>query len=141
MLDELPRRTDITLQVDLTTEEYAFYEALRRNALKNLDTPDAPAKNMPMRILAEIMKLRRACCNTRLVMPDAGLPSAKLAVFGDIVAELLATGHKALVFSQFTDHPRHYPGICGETGHRLPVSGRQHPPKETKKRGGCLPGR
>jgi SNF2 family DNA or RNA helicase len=35
-------------------------------------------------------------------MPDINLPSAKLTVFGEIVEELLANGHKALVFSQFT---------------------------------------
>lgn len=104
VLEELPQRTDIVLRVELNPEELAFYEALRRKALENLNGGDAPPKNMHLKILAEIMKLRRACCNTKLVLPDASLPSAKLEVFGDIVGELLANGHKALVFSQFTDH-------------------------------------
>jgi superfamily II DNA or RNA helicase len=104
VLEELPPRTDILLQVELSTEELSFYEALRRKALETLTGEEAPSKNMHLRILAEIMKLRRACCNTRLVMPDIALPSAKLSVFGEIVEELLANGHKALVFSQFTGH-------------------------------------
>ena len=104
VLEELPPRTDINLQVELSADELAFYEALRRKALENLTGDDAPAKNANLRILAEIMKLRRACCNSKLVLPDVSLPSAKLAVFGDIVEELLANGHKALVFSQFTGH-------------------------------------
>ncbi|MDJ0904273.1 MAG: C-terminal helicase domain-containing protein [Xenococcus sp. MO_188.B8] len=55
-------------------------------------------------MLAEIMKLRRACCNTRLVMSDSNLPSAKLELFGEVLEELLDNRHKALVFSQFVDH-------------------------------------
>lgn len=104
VLEELPPRTDIILQVELSADELAFYEALRRKALENLTGGDAPAQNANLRILTEIMKLRRACCNTRLVLPDVALPSSKLAVFGEIVEELRANGHKALVFSQFTGH-------------------------------------
>ncbi|MEO1070104.1 MAG: C-terminal helicase domain-containing protein, partial [Cyanobacteria bacterium J06638_6] len=54
--------------------------------------------------LAEIMRLRRACCNTRLVKGNTALPSAKLEAFGEILEELLENHHKALVFSQFVDH-------------------------------------
>jgi superfamily II DNA or RNA helicase len=104
VMEELPPRTDILLQVDLSPEEFAFYEALRRKALENLDTGRVAGKGLHLAILAEIMKLRRACCNTKLVASDIALPSAKLAVFGDIVGELLENGHKALVFSQFTGH-------------------------------------
>jgi SNF2 family DNA or RNA helicase len=54
-------------------------------------------------VLAEIMKLRRACCNPQLVS-DLPLPSAKLNLFGEVLGELLENRHKALVFSQFVDH-------------------------------------
>jgi hypothetical protein len=104
VLEELPQRTDILMQVDLSPEELAFYEALRRKALETLDAGDGSQKGFQLAILAEIMKLRRACCNPKLVAPDMELPSAKLAVFGEIVDELLENGHKALVFSQFTGH-------------------------------------
>ena len=50
------------------------------------------------------MKLRRACCNPQLVAPELGLPSSKLAAFGELLDELLENRHKALVFSQFVDH-------------------------------------
>jgi SNF2 family DNA or RNA helicase len=50
------------------------------------------------------MRLRRACCNPQLVIKDSSLPSAKLAAFHEIVAELRSNGHRALVFSQFVDH-------------------------------------
>jgi SNF2 family DNA or RNA helicase len=38
------------------------------------------------------------------VIKDTGIGSAKLEVFADLLEELLASRHKALVFSQFVDH-------------------------------------
>ena len=62
------------------------------------------AEKIDLRIFAELMKLRRACCNASLVDPELRLPSAKQEAFLDILAELRAGGHKALVFSQFVGH-------------------------------------
>ncbi len=104
VLEELPSRTEITLQVEMSKEETAFYEALRQSAIAKLADSDATAGTKHLQVLAEIMKLRRACCNSRLVMSDSSLPSAKLELFGETLAELLENRHKALVFSQFVDH-------------------------------------
>ncbi|MFM7449251.1 MAG: DEAD/DEAH box helicase [Leptolyngbyaceae cyanobacterium] len=104
VLEELPPRTEILLHVELSREEMAFYEALRRDAIAKLSDSDAPAGQKHLQVLAEIMKLRRACCNAQLVMPDTSLPSAKLQLFGEVLTELLENRHKALVFSQFVDH-------------------------------------
>ena len=104
VLEELPPRTEILLEVEAGDEEASFYEALRRVALERLEGSEGPAEQQRFRILAEIMRLRRACCNPRLVAPDAAVPSAKLEAFGELVEELRESGHKALVFSQFTDH-------------------------------------
>jgi len=57
-----------------------------------------------MQILAEITRLRQACCNPRLILPGCDIDSAKLEAFDGIVDELLANAHKALVFSQFVTH-------------------------------------
>ncbi|KAM3093659.1 DEAD/DEAH box helicase [Phormidesmis sp. 146-12] len=104
VLEELPSRTEIVLNVELSSEEMAFYEALRREAISKLSNSDAAAGQKHLQVLAEIMKLRRACCNTQLVSSDMTLPSAKLQLFGEVLAELLDNRHKALVFSQFVDH-------------------------------------
>jgi superfamily II DNA or RNA helicase len=104
VLDELPPRTEVTLQVEMSPEESAFYEALRQQAIRKLEEDDAPAYQKHLKILAEIMKLRRAACNPRLVMPDTPIPSAKLELFGEVIGELLENRHKALVFSQFVGH-------------------------------------
>lgn len=104
VLEELPPRTDVVLQVEMSPEETAFYEALRRQALERLELDESPAGQKHLKILAEIMRLRRACCHPRLVVPDTKLAGAKLELFGEVVAELLENRHKALVFSQFVGH-------------------------------------
>ena len=104
VLAELPSRTEIVLPVELTAEETALYESLRRDALDKLASIDAPAGQKSIQILAEMMKLRRACCNPQLVAPELKLASSKLAVFARLLDELLENRHKVLVFSQFVDH-------------------------------------
>lgn len=104
VLQELPPRTEILLHVELSTEERLFYEALRKSAMERLAESDAPAGQKHLQVLAEIMKLRRSCCNSRLVTPASPLPSAKLQLFGEVLEELLDNRHKVLVFSQFVDH-------------------------------------
>ncbi|PIE57138.1 MAG: helicase [Desulfobulbus propionicus] len=103
VLDELPPRTEITLQVEMTSREMEFYEALRQQAIENIES-SAEQSGRHLRILAEIMRLRRACCNPRLIDNTLAIPSAKLKVFAGIIEELLQSRHKALVFSQFTGH-------------------------------------
>jgi SNF2 family DNA or RNA helicase len=105
VLSELPPRTEVTLEVELPPEERAFYEALRRNALETLMRPsDRPVGPRRIHILAEITRLRRACCHPGLVDPQSELPGAKLETVIDLVDELIRNNHKALVFSQFVGH-------------------------------------
>ncbi|MBD1912395.1 MULTISPECIES: DEAD/DEAH box helicase [unclassified Leptolyngbya] len=104
VLQELPSRTEILLHVEMSADEMAFYEALRREAVEKLRESTAEAGAKHLQVLAEIMKLRRACCNPRLVIPNAPVNSSKLELFGEVLSELLSNNHKALVFSQFVDH-------------------------------------
>jgi SNF2 family DNA or RNA helicase len=104
VLEELPPRTDVVLQVEMSPQEAAFYEALRQQALERIDQDDGPVGQKHMKILAEITRLRQACCHPRLVTPKSRIASSKLELFGDVVSELLENRHKALVFSQFVSH-------------------------------------
>ncbi|MBU0945303.1 MAG: DEAD/DEAH box helicase [Proteobacteria bacterium] len=103
VLEELPPRTEITLEVEMSEEEMLFYEALRQNALEVLEN-SREKKARHLQILTEIMKLRQACCNPRLIAADTRIASSKLKVFAAVVEELLGGNHKALVFSQFIGH-------------------------------------
>lgn len=104
VLAELPVRTEVTLEIDLPEAERAFYEAMRQRALEALaQLRDGGAQGGQSRIhlLAEITRLRRACCNPALIDPATELSGAKLDAFLDLVADLIRNRHKALVFSQF----------------------------------------
>lgn len=103
VMSELPSRTEITLPIPLSSEERHLYEALRQEAIENLSQLSG-AENKALHVLAAITKLRRFCCHPQLVMKESKITGSKLAVFGEVVQELLDNQHKALVFSQFTDH-------------------------------------
>ncbi|MHB2018359.1 MAG: SNF2-related protein [Candidatus Xenobia bacterium] len=98
VLEQLPPRIEITLAVELSEAERALYEAVRQQALEEVSGAGQ------MQILAAIMKLRRTACNPRLVMPDCGVSSARLEALDGLLEELRENRHRALVFSQFTDH-------------------------------------
>jgi len=104
VLDDLPPKTEIMLTVEMSAEERAFYEAVRREAIEKIETTDGDAKDKRFRILAELTRLRLACCHPKLVDENIPLGSSKLELFGETLAELLENKHKALVFSQFVKH-------------------------------------
>ena len=104
VLEELPPRTEVTVKVRMGQAEAAMYEALRLESVQRCEEPaegDGPGH---VQVLTELTRLRRACCNPRLVAPATGVPSAKLEAFCELLADLLAGGHRVLVFSQFVTH-------------------------------------
>lgn len=100
VLDELPEKTEIVLDVNLTEEEEAFYENMRRIAVEKVKESD----NAGIQTLAEITRLRQAACNVKLIDRELNLTSSKTETFMELVNELCTNNHRALVFSQFTSH-------------------------------------
>jgi superfamily II DNA or RNA helicase len=106
VLTELPSRTEINIRVEMSPKERDFYEALRLNAIDNISQNDqqANAGEQRIKMLAELVKLRQACCHPRLVVAETDIPSAKLAALDELLEELKLNNHKALIFSQFVGH-------------------------------------
>ncbi|HIJ21304.1 MAG: DEAD/DEAH box helicase [Gammaproteobacteria bacterium] len=106
VLSELPPRTEITLHVEMREEEAVFMEALRQRSVERINMLRQGASGGPqhLQILAEITRLRQACCHPRLIDSESAITSAKHRVFAEVVEELLENGHRALVFSQFVSH-------------------------------------
>jgi len=100
VLNELPEKTEITLRVELSPEEQALYDNLRQQAIANLEEGSKSA----LQTLAEITRLRQAACHPRLIDQKLPIKSSKTQAFLDLVDELRQSGHRALVFSQFTSH-------------------------------------
>jgi SNF2 family DNA or RNA helicase len=95
----------VSIMIESDEQERAHYEALRREAITAVERSIASDKSSEahMNVLAQLTRLRRAACDPRLVSPNLQWVGAKVQAFGELAAELVANGHKALVFSQFVD--------------------------------------
>jgi hypothetical protein len=104
VLTELPPKTEVVWTVDLSEKEMSFYEYLRQESVKRIENRQAGEGLMPFQILAEITRLRMACCDTRLVASESRIPSSKLAALETLVSDLLENRHRVLIFSQFVSY-------------------------------------
>ena len=106
VLKELPSRTEVVQYVDLSPEERAQYEAVRRSAIGEIQNlavlPDI--KDQRFKILALLTRLRQFACHPGIVNKNWERSSAKLDQLCSILENLKDEGHRALVFSQFTEH-------------------------------------
>ncbi|MCL1887047.1 MAG: DEAD/DEAH box helicase [Betaproteobacteria bacterium] len=105
--DELPPKTEMIRNVELTSSQRDIYETVRLAMDKKIR--DEIAKKGVDRsqivILDALLKLRQVCCDPRLLRGGANrkaATSAKLAALMEMVEELLLENRRILVFSQFT---------------------------------------
>ena len=102
---------------------------------------DAKAGAKHLQVLAEIMRLRRACRNPSLVKPELALSSSKLQLFGEVLAEFLENKHKALVFSQFVDHLHIIRDYLDAQKNHLSISGWRYADGRAQEASQCVSGR
>lgn len=101
VMQELPALTEICIGIELDEAERALYESHRRHALEMLASSDAANSNS-ITVLSQLTKLRRLCCHGSLVA--LGFQhSSKLDKLVELARDLREAGHRALIFSQFTD--------------------------------------
>lgn len=101
---ELPARIEQTLYCELEGKQKRDYEDLRehyRQSLLGRIKTSGIAKSR-MHILEALLRLRQAACHPALIAPTLEISSAKLDLLLEELTEVLASGHRALVFSQFT---------------------------------------
>ncbi len=102
---DLPERTEQTLYCELQGPQRQMYDELRdhyRKALLAKVESDGIGKSK-IQILEALLRLRQAACHVGLIdKARTADPSAKLEALLPQLQEVLAEGHKALVFSQFT---------------------------------------
>ncbi|MEW6743986.1 MAG: DEAD/DEAH box helicase [Planctomycetota bacterium] len=105
VLQELPDKTEQTLYCELGSKERRLYDELRdhyRLSLKERIATTGLARSK-VHVLEALLRLRQAACHSGLLDPRLrGETSAKLETLLEQVDEVMAEGHKVLVFSQFT---------------------------------------
>ncbi|EDM78649.1 SNF2/helicase domain protein [Plesiocystis pacifica SIR-1] len=108
---ELPPRTDVVLRCELDASERRTYDAVRA-ATQEQVVEQLSSGNNVLQVLEALLRLRQAACH-RALLPggsgriekdggDPNAPSSKLQLLLDTLVQVVDTGHKALVFSQWT---------------------------------------
>lgn len=104
---ELPPKTVVVRTVELEGRQRDLYEAVRI-AMDQKVREEIAAKGLArsqILILDALLKLRQVCCDPRLVKTDTAArvkERAKLDLLMGMLPELVESGRKVLVFSQFT---------------------------------------
>jgi superfamily II DNA or RNA helicase len=98
---ELPPRTDVVLRAELSVSERAVYDAVRAATRKEVVEKLSQGTGV-LQALEALLRLRQAACHPSLVPGQEAETSAKLNLLTDRLEQVVAEGHKALVFSQWT---------------------------------------
>jgi len=117
---DLPPKQEQLLRVDLAPRHRELYDAfLQRERLKLLDLIDDLDRNRFI-VFRSLTLLRMLALDAALIDPEYGdVPSAKLDQLLDELDDVVAEGHRALVFSQFTS-------FLGRVAERLEQRGVAH---------------
>ncbi len=104
VLKELPAKTETECICPLTDLQREEYSRLSRDGVKELgeDIPKA-VRERSLSFLTLLTRLRQTCCDLAL-LPWMDVPfeqSGKIMVLMEKLSEILANGHKVVIFSQF----------------------------------------
>jgi hypothetical protein len=105
VLKDLPPKTEQTIFCELPPAQRKQYKALSNYYRARLDKKiksDGLNKSK-IQVLEALLRLRQVACHPGLVdKKQIGKPSAKTDALLEQLSEVVKSGHKALVFSQFT---------------------------------------
>jgi non-specific serine/threonine protein kinase len=100
---DLPSRTEHVLMSEMDAEQRKLYNAQRDHyralLLGLIDT--AGQQQARVKMLEGLLRLRQICNHPRLIDPKSAGTSAKFESLLDTIETLRASGHRALIFSQF----------------------------------------
>jgi len=105
VLHELPPKTETTLMAEMLPEQqklYAAHLSKAKGELKELLSA-GPLKGGRLQILAQLTRLRQLCCHPSLCVENYRGGSGKLDLALETIQIALESGHRCLLFSQFTE--------------------------------------
>ena len=103
VLKDLPEKLEENLFAKLEGEQLSLYDAHASHLKQVLNkTSDKEFRSNKIQILAEITRLRQLCCDPALVFEDYKGESAKSDMCMELIENAVHSGHKVLLFSQFT---------------------------------------
>jgi SNF2 family DNA or RNA helicase len=104
VIKELPPKIEHKLVVEMTEEQKKLYTAFVSEAKKEIDEEikDKGFNKSKIKILSVLTRLRQICCDPSVFVEDFKGESGKMTALDEILEESIETGHKILLFSQFT---------------------------------------
>lgn len=104
VLKELPDKIETELSASLTEEQKKLYIAYLQEAKGKIAQEIAAVgfNKSHMKILAALTRLRQICCHPAMFIENYIGESGKMQLLKEILADALDSGHRILIFSQFT---------------------------------------
>ncbi|QDK69972.1 DEAD/DEAH box helicase [Lactococcus protaetiae] len=103
VLEELPEKMEITLYNNLADDQKVIYLAQLELMQRQVMQMDSTALSRSrIEILAGITRLRQICNTPALFMDDYKGSSGKLERLRELLEQIKESGHRPLIFSQFT---------------------------------------
>ena len=102
VLAELPDKTETVLSAEMEKEQRKLYAANVSQLQKSIKNGLGAEQKDRIQILAALTRLRQICCDPALVYDDFKGKSAKLEQCAELAESCVNSGHKILLFSQFT---------------------------------------
>lgn len=106
VLDDLPSISHIVYHCYLHDEQQSMYQAAAKRAKEELlDLVERQGFDKArLHVLATLTRLKQICCHPSLVgkQDEASIRSAKYEMLQDLLEILIGSGHKTVVFSQYT---------------------------------------
>ncbi len=104
ILSDLPEKNEMVVYCSLTPEQIALYDRVVRETLEHLDAAQGIQRRG--QVLALLTKLKQICNHPAHYLGQKGPlrgRSGKLTRLAEMLEEVLESGHRALVFTQFVE--------------------------------------
>lgn len=103
VLKDLPDKLEKNMYAKMEGEQQKLYDAnVKRLQLLLDNQSEEEFKTGKIQILSELTKLRQICCDPALTYENYKGNSAKTDMCMDLILNAVESGHKILIFSQFT---------------------------------------
>ncbi|MTP73594.1 DEAD/DEAH box helicase [Turicibacter sanguinis] len=104
VLKELPDKIETNVYCEMGKTQRDLYYAMLSQMKQEMhhEIEEVGVERSRIKILALLMRLRQLCCHPSLYLENYRGESAKLNLCMQLVQDCIASGHKVLIFSQFT---------------------------------------
>jgi SNF2 family DNA or RNA helicase len=104
VLKELPDKIETRLMAEMTKEQEKIYLAFLKQAQGEImsEINISGFDKSRIKILAALTRLRQICCHPGLFIKDYRGESGKMQLLQEVLEDALSSGHRILLFSQFT---------------------------------------